>query len=308
MARPLKKGLDYFPLDVDFFQDEKVKKLGCLYGVKGEAIWLKLLCYIFSQGFYIAWDKEAAMLFSRNFFANNDGVSNGLVDGVVSRALEVGLLNAGLYKNFGILTSRAIQDRYFQAVSRRKKIYIVEEFMLVNVDINEVKADIVCLPYTKNSQAVENVDINPINVDNNSINASNNTQSKGNNIHTYVRRVNVDNNSVNVSNNSELEIHRQAMEIWHSNIGKIPAGIVADDMFFYLSKVGIGAFKAACEYTNRGNPDNKQNYVMAVLKNWTDEGIDSEEKAKVNIENRINRNKKKYDHEDEEPLKMKFLI
>ena len=26
MARPIKKGLDYFPFDVDFFSDRKIKR------------------------------------------------------------------------------------------------------------------------------------------------------------------------------------------------------------------------------------------------------------------------------------------
>lgn len=289
MARPLKKGLDYFSLDVDFFEDEKVKKIGCMYGIKGEAVLLKLLCRIYSNGYYIAWDKEAAMLFFRNFFAANDGVTNGLIDGVVSRALEVGLLNADLYKNFGILTSRAIQERYFQAVSRRKQIYLVKEFMLINVDINEDKADIVYLRYDNASQAIVNADINSINVDNNSINVCDNKQSKVNIASKYVHTdINVDNNSVNVCNNTEYsrdEVNRykSAMDIWQSNIGKVPMGVVADDVLFYLDKVGLKVFKLACEYTNRANPANKQNYVIKVLKNWTDEGIDTVSKAEVNI-------------------------
>ena len=292
MARPLKRGLDYFSLDVDFFEDEKVKKIGCMYGIKGEAVVLKLLCRIYSNGFYIDWDREAAMLFFRNFFAANDGVSNGLIDGIVSRALEVGLFNAGLYKNFGILTARSIQNRYLQAVSRRKNIYLVKEFMLIDVDINEVKANIVYLPYNKQGQAGVNVDINKVNVDTNSINASDNTQSKVNNIHTYIQEINADINSVNVDNN--VEVYKQAMDIWQSNIGKVPMGVVADDMQFYLSKIGLGAFKVACEYTNRGNPDNKQKYVLAVLKNWCDEGVDSAEKAEASIAERISRNKNRY--------------
>ena len=112
MARPLKRGLDYFSLDVDFFENEKIKILGGMYGIKGEVIWLKLLCCIYRNGYYIEWNKDAAMRFFRNLFAGNDGVSKGLIDCVVSKAVTLGLLNADLYNNFGILTSHSIQERY----------------------------------------------------------------------------------------------------------------------------------------------------------------------------------------------------
>ena len=289
MARPLKRGLDYFSLDVDFFEDEKVNIIGIV-------TILGLLCRIYSNGYYIDWDREAAMLFFRNFFAGNVGVKKGLFDGIVRKALDVGFFNADLYKNFGILTSRSIQSRYLQAVSRRKNIYLVKEFMLIDVDINEVKANIVYLPYNKQGQAGVNVDINRVNVDRNSVNVSNNTQSKVNNIHTYVQEINADINSINVDNN--VEVYKQAMDIWQSNIGKVPMGVVADDMLFYLDKVGIDAFKTACEYTNRGNPDNKQKYVLAVLKNWCDEGVDSAEKAEASIAERISRNQRRYGNQE----------
>ena len=35
LARPRKDGLDYFPLDADFFEDEKIKILKARYGADG---------------------------------------------------------------------------------------------------------------------------------------------------------------------------------------------------------------------------------------------------------------------------------
>lgn len=35
MSRPQKKGLDYFPFDVDFFDDKKIKVLKGRYGADG---------------------------------------------------------------------------------------------------------------------------------------------------------------------------------------------------------------------------------------------------------------------------------
>ena len=44
MARPIKKGLEYFPFDVGFFSDKKVKILKSRYGADGIVIYQYLLC------------------------------------------------------------------------------------------------------------------------------------------------------------------------------------------------------------------------------------------------------------------------
>ena len=53
MARPTKQGLDYFPLDVGFFGDEKIRILKARYQSDGVAIYIKLLCDIYKEGYYI---------------------------------------------------------------------------------------------------------------------------------------------------------------------------------------------------------------------------------------------------------------
>lgn len=42
MARPIKDGVDYFPKDTDFYQDDKVRLLRARFGPKG----MYLLDYI----------------------------------------------------------------------------------------------------------------------------------------------------------------------------------------------------------------------------------------------------------------------
>ena len=55
MARPTKKGLDYFPFDVDFFEDEKIAAISGEFGLKGEIVAVKLLCAIYRNGYFILW-------------------------------------------------------------------------------------------------------------------------------------------------------------------------------------------------------------------------------------------------------------
>lgn len=53
MARPIKEGLDYFPLYVDIFEDEKIEAISGEFGIKGEIIVVKLLCAIYKKGYFI---------------------------------------------------------------------------------------------------------------------------------------------------------------------------------------------------------------------------------------------------------------
>ena len=43
-GRPKKKGLDYFPFAVDFFDDEKIGAISGEFGIKGEITTVKSYC------------------------------------------------------------------------------------------------------------------------------------------------------------------------------------------------------------------------------------------------------------------------
>ena len=58
LARPKKSGLSYFPLDVDFFEDPKIKILRARYGRDGIMFYIYLLCEIYKQGYYIQVDDD----------------------------------------------------------------------------------------------------------------------------------------------------------------------------------------------------------------------------------------------------------
>ena len=58
MARPTKTGLNYFPLDVDFFDDPRVGAVTVEHGTEGQAAVVMLLCAIYRNGYYIEWTQE----------------------------------------------------------------------------------------------------------------------------------------------------------------------------------------------------------------------------------------------------------
>ena len=61
MARPKKTGLDYFPFDVQFFSNKKIKILKARYGTDGVVLFLFLLCEIYKNGYYLIWDDDINM-------------------------------------------------------------------------------------------------------------------------------------------------------------------------------------------------------------------------------------------------------
>jgi hypothetical protein len=129
MARPLKQGLDYFSLDVDIDQDDKVQLVEALHGIKGFGMLIKLLMRIYREGYYYKWTETEQILFSKRV-----NVDINVVIDVVNDCIKYEIFNKNLFEKYKILTSHGIQKRYFEASTRRKNIDIVVEYLLITVN------------------------------------------------------------------------------------------------------------------------------------------------------------------------------
>lgn len=131
MARPLKQGLTYFSLDVDFLRDFKMRKIIRACGISATHVMIVLLSRIYGDnGYYIGWDNESLFL-----LADEIGVSEGVVAEIVKKAMQVDFFNADMYEKYQILTSKGIQERFFTAAARRKSISVRRDFLLVPVNV-----------------------------------------------------------------------------------------------------------------------------------------------------------------------------
>lgn len=130
MGRNIKEGLSYFPLDIDFFEDEKVQFLSARFGVKGDGILIRLLCRLYRQGYGLEFNDDIALLFARSV---GDINLHGLVKEVVNELLKRGFFDEAVFKRFGLLTSRGIQKRYAKICTdaKRKNWQIPEKFDLL---------------------------------------------------------------------------------------------------------------------------------------------------------------------------------
>ena len=157
MARPTAKGVEYFPLNVNFINDLKVRKLLLSCGAESIAVLIYLLSTIYKdEGYFVEIHEDEIDL-----IALDVNVTPEFVLEVINKACEVRFFDVNLYNNFNILTSKGIQERYLKITERRKNSVVITQFNLINVYNNSV-----------------NVNNNSINVDNNSINVYKSTQSK----------------------------------------------------------------------------------------------------------------------------------
>lgn len=125
----MKCGIDYFPLDVTL--DEKIELIEAQFGLTGFAVIVKLLQKIYGgEGYYAEWTNEIALLFARKIGANGNAVSD-----IVNAAIKRGIFDKTLYDKYQILTSKGIQKRYFEAVSRRKNVEVKGTYLLIDVTV-----------------------------------------------------------------------------------------------------------------------------------------------------------------------------
>ncbi len=157
MARPISKGISYYPLDVDFMQNLKIRKVIQACGPNSIAIIMLLLGNIYGdEGYYMRWDEDVCFLITEAL-----GVKDMYAREVVKKCLQVDLFDENLFNKYKIITSRGIQSRFFEITKRRKNDHVIREYLLVNVAETNV-----------------NVAETNVNVNNNEVNASKSTQSK----------------------------------------------------------------------------------------------------------------------------------
>ena len=145
-GRQNKVSLEYF--EFDCHMDDKVKLIQAEYGLKGFAVFVKLLQEIYgSYGYYCEWNKDKELL-----FASENGLSGGslqLLRDIVNACIKRKLFSEQLFNKYGILTSTGVQKQYLKATKKRDLVELKKEFILIeipscnkNVVINSISGGI----------------------------------------------------------------------------------------------------------------------------------------------------------------------
>lgn len=179
MARPFKKGLSYFPLDVKLFENPKIQELIVDCGFLGVVVYIRILTLVYQEGYYLETTVESL---AKVIFKDIKGKNLTKVDRVIEviyRIAQLGLLERTLVAK-GIITSSSIEKQWLISTTRRKNIDKSKYWLLTAEEEQEA------LKCTKSSMSESarimskfiNVDNNSINVDNNQVNVDINTQNK----------------------------------------------------------------------------------------------------------------------------------
>lgn len=154
-GRPSKQGIDYFPMDVGFFTDVKIRKISRACGPQSTSVLICLLCNIYKdEGYYILWDEDLPFV-----IADTVGVSEGAVKEVLQKAIQVGFFDTELYEKYKILTSSGIQKRFLLATYQRKETSIIPEY-LIDCTINSINHAINSNNPVDNEQSKSKVKVN----------------------------------------------------------------------------------------------------------------------------------------------------
>ena len=127
MARTSKRGLEYFPMDIDIFSDLKIRKLIKYQGGKAISIYALLLCYIYKHGYYIEWDDELPFICSEL-----TGFDEPYVSEVIKTCLSLGLFSKELFDAEGVLTSKGIQERYSRICIQCRRVCNITDYSLLS--------------------------------------------------------------------------------------------------------------------------------------------------------------------------------
>lgn len=125
-----KIGIDFAGWNVDIFdKDTKIDKLLCSKGWIGFSIYFFLCMKAYgTEGyFYRFCDDDCASIARRM----GCGIREGTVRETVDYCLQISLFDKGRFDEWGILTSRGIQRRYWCVLQKRRVKKVYREFWLL---------------------------------------------------------------------------------------------------------------------------------------------------------------------------------
>ena len=145
MGRNAKKGLEYYPMDVDIVSDIKIRKLIKYHGGQALTVYTLLLCHIYKSGYFIHWDEDIPFVLSEQ-----TGFDEEYIEKVVGYCITVGLFSEQLYNHDKVLTSKAIQERYSFICKQANRKSQIKEFPLISSDKNPISSEEILISSDKN--------------------------------------------------------------------------------------------------------------------------------------------------------------
>lgn len=172
------KGLQYFPISVDFYEDDIVYLLVSDYGLESVSVLLKLICKIYKNGYYLEWDDKACKIFKGTFPSKYSFTE---LQSIINLLVNENYFDKTMYEKYHILTSKEIQNQFFSATQRRKSADVTEEeYLLVDIqEFRKIKEEkYASKPSKKTCNSTFETELKDINANNSSKNVDISKQSK----------------------------------------------------------------------------------------------------------------------------------
>ena len=229
MARPKAKGVEYFPLDVGFLSDLKIRKIMLSHGPASIAVLIYIFAAIYKdEGYFMSIKDDEISLIALDTNLDADYVKQ-----VINRACEVELFSFRIYDHFRILTSEGIQNRYLKITERRKSVKINADINLINIDTM----------YTETR----------VNVAETRVNVYKNEQSKVKEIESKVNK------------SKEKSFMQPVFNNWINNFGDISSYLM-EVLESLVLEYGVDEVLSALEVAKSKGTTNVK-YIEGVLKN-----------------------------------------
>lgn len=112
-------GVLYFPVKVNVFEGLALELIEARFGLKGVAVFIKLLCKVYKEeGYYLMWNSEQCTLFTHKL---GNELSGEEMQEIVDLLVEKGIFDRAMYEKYHVLTSENIQKVWLEATKRRKR-------------------------------------------------------------------------------------------------------------------------------------------------------------------------------------------
>ena len=156
MGRHPKTGLDYYPMDVDFWDDFKIMDLVNKYGPLGTAIYEIVISRVYKNGYYLEVPIEKLAFQIIRLIGNRWIKDKNLVLQVIEYCADIGLFDKALLSQ-SVITSAGIQKRYSEVTVRHKvnteKYWLLEKNQTAlksapseNISVAEKKINVTEIP------------------------------------------------------------------------------------------------------------------------------------------------------------------
>lgn len=134
MAGKFKKRIDYAGWNVDIFSnDAKIDRLLDAQGWKGFGVYFYLCQMAFGgEGYYYPWCYDLCATIARKM---GGGMGAYTVAESVKACLQIGLFDKRLFEEWGILTSKGIQNSYLVVLRNKNRsgTELIKEYWLLDV-------------------------------------------------------------------------------------------------------------------------------------------------------------------------------